>query len=405
MQLQIRLTPKALVCLTSIMLLGFAASLGMPFNIDAIALSFSTSNTEAGLVASLEMAAIAAGNLLFARFGRRLSSRRVYAASLATILTLNLAATLAPSVTWLIFCRVPAGFALGAVVATVMMTAGRSDKPEQTFGFINAMVGVMGMVMAFVLPRALGLHQIMPGPLAFSEVDGLFLVYGLCSLCALLFVAGTPVTPPLETGAHDSQRPALFVGWVSLIGLGLVFFGHAQLALFIVKIGRDVGLSAENIGYVFMAGSLAGIVLPLIAGYVGARYRALVPIAVILTAIALSATALARAHSPIDFFFAAPVFAMLPIAIMPIFLGCLARFDPTGSLAGAHAAFVLIGGAVAPFIGGALSDAGGYTFNGYAVVACVLVGSALMYAVIRKADVIRTNQRHREQEDSPAPAA
>jgi hypothetical protein len=273
-----------------------------------------------------------------------------------------------------------------------MMTAGRSDRPEQTFGFINAMVGVMGMIIAFVLPRALGLHQILPDVIAGSEVDGLFLVYALCALCALPFILGTPTTQPLDAAQQGAQRPGMLAGWISLVGLGLVFFGHGQLALFIVKIGRSLGLSAESIGYVFMAGSLAGIALPLLAGYVGARFKAFLPIAVILLVIVVAATLLANANDSFDFFIAAPLFAMLPIALMPIFLGCLARVDPTGSLASAHPAFVLIGGAIAPFIGGALSDTGGFALNGYAVVVCVLLGAALMHGAVRQADHLRDTQ-------------
>lgn len=178
----------------------------------------------------------------------------------------------------------------------------------------------------------------------------------------------------------------MLAGWIGLVGLGLVFFGHAQLALFIVKIGRSVALSAESIGYVFMAGSLAGIVLPLLAGYVGARFKALLPITVILLVIAAAAMLLANAENPLDFFIAAPLFAMLPIALMPIFLGCLARVDATGSLAGAHPAFVLTGGAIAPFVGGALSDAGGFALNGYVVVIYVLLGAVLMHSTVRQAD-------------------
>jgi predicted MFS family arabinose efflux permease len=321
---------------------------------------------------------------------------------------MNTLSVLAPSAGWLMICRMPAGFALGAVVATVMMTAGRSDRPEQTFGFINAMVGVMGMVIAFILPRALGLHEILPRLLEWDQVDGLFLVYALCALCALPFIIGTPPTPPVNIEGSGGKRPSLRNGWLGLCGLGVVFFGHGQLGLFIVKIGRSIELSAETIGYVFMAGSLAGIGLPLLAGYIGSRMNAAGPIGVILTVIVLAAILLGNAETPLAFFIAAPVFAMLPIAIMPIFLGCLARVDPTGSLAGAHAAFLLIGGAVAPFVGGTLSDLGGYALNGYAVAACVLLGSGLMYKVIRQADAIRTNNKNldtqHEQSQQTRPA-
>ena len=386
MSIQIRLTKGALFALTGVLLLSFAASLGMAFNIDAIASSFNVTNTTAGLVASVEMAAIAAGHLTFARLATRLSAQRTYLAGVLAVVSMNILSIFAPTTDWLLFCRAPAGFALGAVVATVMTTAGRSHKPELTFGVINSMVGVMGILIAFVLPRALDLHLVLPAITDWSEVDGLYLVYAISSLFALLFIPATPLTEPVVLSEDAAERPKLMVGWLGLVGLGIIFFGHGTLALFIVKIGRSVSLSPEVIGYVFMVGSLVGVALPLLAGYIGTRMNALIPIALILLVVAVSAFLLASAGTPLQFFIVAPLFAVLPVAIMPIFLGCLSRVDPTGSLAGSHAAFVLIGGALAPFAGGALSDLGGFSLNGWFVIGCLIVGALLIYPVIMRAD-------------------
>ena len=390
MPLQIRLSTRELFSLTGVLLLAFSASLGMPFNIDAIALSFGVTNTAAGLVASVEMAAIAAGNLTFARLSSRLSAQRIYITGVIAVVSLNFLSIIAPTTDWLLLCRAPAGFALGAVVATVMTTAGRSHRPESTFGVINSMVGVMGIFIAFVLPRALELHLVLPDIDGWSEVDGLYLVYATCSIFALLFIPGTPRTAPVQLTDDAKERPKLMIGWLGLVGLGIIFLGHGTLALFIVKIGRAVPLIPEEIGYVFMAGSLVGVGLPLLAGYIGTRVNALVPVVTILLVVIVSAVLLSAANTPIKFFIFAPLFAILPVAIMPIFLGCLSRVDPTGSLAGSHAAFVLIGGATAPFAGGALSDLGGFTLNGWFVVGCVLVGGMLIYPVIRRADSLRS---------------
>ena len=384
MTTQIRLTPLQLASLTAVLLLAFAASLGMAFNIDAIATSFASTNTRAGLVASVEMAAIATGNLTFARFATR-STKQTYLLGVIMVVGFNLASMMAPSTGWLLLCRAPAGFALGAVVATVMTTAGKSDRPEMTFGVINSMVGIMGIFMAYALPRALNLKDLLPAITVWSEVDGLYLVYAVCSAFALLFIRSTPDIE--ATGARGAaRRPKILVGWLGLTGLGIIFFGHGQLALFIVTIGRALSLSAEVIGYVFMAGGVAGVALPLLAGYIGSRMKALAPIAVILLVLGPSALLLAKASTPMGFFVAAPVFAMLPIAMVPLFLGCLSRIDPSGSLAGAHAAFVLIGGGLAPFAGGALSDFGGFPLNGWFVVVCLVLGACLMVPAIRRAD-------------------
>ncbi len=337
------------------------------------------------------MAAIAAGNLIFARLATRLPAQRIYLLGVLTIASLNLLSMFAPSIATLMACRAPAGFALGAVAATVMTTAGRSDRPEHTFGIINSMVGVMGVFVAFVLPRALALKSVLPAPASYapwSEIDGLYLVYAICAALAVLFIFKTPQTESVQL-TPGAEKPRLLFGWIGLVGLGIIFFGHATLGLFIVKIGRSVSLSAEVIGYVFMIGSVAGIVLPLLSGYIGARMNALMPITLVVSAISLAALALAHATTPMQFFLAAPVYAMLPIAIMPIFLGCLSRLDPTGSLAGSHAAFVLIGSALAPFIGGMLSDAGGFPLTGWFAATAVIVGWLLIIRAVRRSDEIR----------------
>ena len=101
MPLQIRLSTRQLFSLTGVLLLAFTASLGMPFNIDAIALSFDVTNTTAGLVASVEMAAIAAGNLTFARLATRLSAQHIYIVGVIAVVSLNLLSIIAPTTDWL----------------------------------------------------------------------------------------------------------------------------------------------------------------------------------------------------------------------------------------------------------------------------------------------------------------
>jgi predicted MFS family arabinose efflux permease len=309
----------------------------------------------------------------------------------AVIVLLNSASIFAPHIAVLIALRLPAGFALGAVVATVMATAGRARNPEMNFGIINSMVGVMGLFMAFVLPRALNLHQLLPVPGDYSPLDGLYLVYGLMSACAFGFIALTPRLGFIDSG-HANGVPAAPVagsGWTALFGLGLIFFGHALVAVFLVRIGRGLGLSPETIGYVFMAGGVLGIVMPIVAGFVGARISALPPVLLLVGAITGMCLLVVGAEAPTQFLISAPLFASLPVAMMPLVLGALARLDGSGRLTGAHPAFVMVGGAVAPLIGGYLSDLGGFGLNGTIASGCFIVGLLLALPALRAADRLR----------------
>ena len=392
--IQLHLSLRDLVSLTGLLLFAFGASLGMAFNIDAIALSFEVSNARAGSVASAEMASIAAGTLLLAPYTARVQVHRLYLATVGVITLCNLLSLLAPSVFWLTCLRVPAGLALGALVATVMSTAGRSDRPEHTFGIINAAVGLMGIVVALVLPRALGLGERLPAAWNLSAVDGLYATYTLAALIALCFLRSTPRPPPLPHSGGQSgstSLPARY--WLALLGLGALFFGHGLLGVFLVRIGREAQLSPAAIGYVLMVAGAVGVVAPLVSGYVGARFASVWTIAALVLALLLLVPILGGVHTPLAFIASAPLFAGLPIAVMPVFLGAAATVEPTGRIAGAHPAFIMIGGALAPLAGGLLSDAGGFRINAAAAAVCLVLGYLAMLSVLRESDAARRRLR------------
>jgi MFS family permease len=389
-----------LVALTAMLLLAFAAAIAMPFNISAIVGSFAASNTLAGLVATVEMGCIAASSLLFSQLASRVNPRAVYAGGICTILAMNALTIVAPGVESLILIRGVAGFGAGAVAATVMATAGRSRTPEKTFGVINSFVGVMGMIMAQVLPQALKLGSIEPA-WGLRESDGLFFVYVIASLIALGFIRMVPVPPRRVVGTADPLPAVLPAsGWLALSGLGIIFFGHGTLSMYIVEVGFEVGLTAQAIGNTFAVASLIGILAPLVAGHLGSRYAATLPVYTILGAVLLFGLLLAHATTPLGFFVFAPLYAMTPIAMMPIALGALARLDPSGRLTGAHPAFVTLGAAAAPLTGGAIRDmAGDFTATGWFVACCIVIGGTLLFRAIGQADRLRSMARA-----APAPA-
>ena len=364
----------------------FAASLGMAFNIDGIKESFDLTNADAGELISLEMFSIALGNFFFARLTHITNSKKVFFIGASIILLFNLLSVLATEPLHLAFFRIPTGLALGAVAATCAGRIARSDKPDINFGVVNSAVGLMGVFMAFTLPRALNLDFPVSNSFNLTGIDGLYLVYGLCALFALLVVYRTPDDNEKKSQAKTKSTKVLRIGWLALFGIGIIFFGHATVGLFIVRIGREIGLSPERIGYVFMVGSSLGIALPLIAGWIGTKLRAFSPILILVTLLAMATGVLSTSDSAWQYFLVVPIFATLPTAIMPIFLGCLARTDGSGKLAASHVAFVLLGTSAAPFIGGILIDKGGFGLAGGFSVFMIMLGTLLITPMVLNAD-------------------
>jgi predicted MFS family arabinose efflux permease len=381
-----------LIALTCLLLLVFSAAVAMSFNIAGFVTSFQVTFTQAGTVATMELGGIAASSLLFSQLAPRLRPRRVYTLGIAAIAAMNAATIFAPSIEALFAIRAVAGVAAGSVTAMVMYTAGHSRTPEKTFGIINSFVGVLGIILALLLPQAGKLYLSPAAPAGTSEADGLFLVYLVASLIALAFVRSVPV-PPRAAAPRPGDAPVAappLVGWLALAGMGIIFFGHGVLALYIVDVGKAAGLTPDVIGFVFSIAAVMGIVLPLAAGFLGARFPATPPTAVVLALVALFAVLLGHAATPFAYFATAPIYAFVPIAMMPIVLGALVRVDPSGRLAAAHPAFVTLGGAAAPLTGGAIRDwAGDFSASGWFVAGCVLVGAALMAAALLRADRLR----------------
>ncbi len=384
-----------LIALTCLLLLVFSAAVAMSFNIASFVTSFDVSFTEAGTVATIELGGIAISSLLFSQLAPRLQPRKVYLYAILAIAMMNAATIFVPSITALFVVRGIAGLAAGSVTAMVMYTAGHSRTPEKTFGIINSFVGVLGIMLALVLPQAGKLYLVSGAPEGISEADGLFLVYLVASIGALFFVRSVPVPPRAALageGGRSTAAPPL-LGWLALLGMGIVFFGHGVLALYIVDVGKGVGLSPDTIGLVFSIAAIMGIVLPLAAGFLGARFPALPPTVIVLIVTALFAVLLGHATTALGYFIAAPIYAFAPIAMLPIVLGALVRVDPSGRLAAAHPAFVTLGGAAAPLTGGAIRDwAGNFAASGWFVTGCIIAGGALMVAALVKADRMRRQQ-------------
>ena len=394
---RIDLSKFQLGALIGVMLLSFAANIGLTYNISAIAMAFEVERDLASYIGSAELFGIAINSLLFAQLSTKLNPHRTFWVGVIVVVAMNAAAIAVNDLLFLGILRFLSGLALGAIVATVMATAGRSRNPEMTFGWINAAVAGMGIVLNFVIPRSFDLGESIPGGIITGASDGIFAVYLVLAVLALIFVRWTPIPPKVVPHEHqegtDSPAPAKvpFIGWVGLFGLSFIFLGHGLIAIFFAEIGLSIPLETSTIGNVGMAASAIGMFASIGAGVIGMKFKAKIPIGAVLILLAVLSPFVAVPSSPLMFFLAAPLFLFLPVAIMPIFLGALARIDPSGRLAASNPAFATLPGAIAPAIGGPLSLAGsGFALNAWGAIGFIIIGGILMAGAVMKADRLRS---------------
>jgi predicted MFS family arabinose efflux permease len=377
--------PLGLGALSAVYVLTFSGALAMPFNIQVLASQFQATNTEVGILASLELLAISFSSFFTARAAGRLNVRQGMLAGIVVVALANAATMLAPSLLLIGGIRIVAGLGAGPVLALVMSVAGRSNNPNVTFGVTNSAIGVMGMVLSVGIPTMIQMWG----------VAGVYGFYGVGALLALCLVGLVPVPAPIPRPAADAPRmPGLpLSAWLALSGLGLVFLGQAVLVMLIVRIGIDSQLSFDTIKIIFFIGSIATAAGPLAAGFLGPRLSTTLPMMTVLLLMVASAFVLANFHSPLPFILSGPAFAALPIILLPVMLSAFTAVDPSGRMAGTFPSFMTFAAAAGPFIGGASADLGGYSAVGWVSIGFLVVSGLMMLQIARRADAIRRESR------------
>lgn len=379
----IEITGLKLFALAATLVIGSAVPFGMPYNVEAIAVAFATSNTNVGIVIMVELLTIAVTTLVAAQYTSKMNIRATLLICFGTIIAANAASIWAPGLPTFGGFRVIAGVGTGIVTAIVMSVAGRSRNPAMTFGIITSGVGVMGMILAQVVPRAIAEYGL-PG--AYT----VYIAFGVLGLPLILFFP-RPAAATDASGAAAGAPPctAGLKGWAGLVGLGFIFLGHGALVAFLMRIGISIEISPAMIGNVFFGGAVFAVIAPLISGYLGSKLPSVFPVSLILTVLVIGAFLLGNADTPIEFYLFGPLFGALPLAMMPMILAAIARVDASGKLTGAHPAFLTFGGAIAPLFGGITSDYGGYPATALFTIACLVLGSALLAGLGRQADRLR----------------
>jgi MFS family permease len=370
------------------MVLGYAGGLAMPFNMQAISEHFQTNQTVTGAIAAAELLAISLTSFFTARYAARIDVRKGIGAGVLLVLIANLATLVVPNLTLLAVVRVIAGAGAGPAIALTMSLAGRSDNPRVTFGVTNSAIGVMGMVLSQAVPLALQAYG----------MDGAYTVYALCGLAALPLVLLVPSPPPVRMPVSADGEPAEVAkipgtGWAALIGLALILLGNGVLMMLIFVIGTERHIEPATLRLIFFIASAAMAVGPLVAGVLGSKVSAVTPIGVIVAALAVCAWLLGSREEAGIYVICAPLFAMLPILMLPIALAAFSLVDPSGRMAATFPSFMTFAAAFAPFIGGSIKDhLGGYPAVGAVAVVCTIIGGILLARLAVQADRIRRQQ-------------
>jgi predicted MFS family arabinose efflux permease len=349
-------------------LAGMIDLAALPVWVGTLAGGFQFGNTQAGGLVTAFLVGVVLTSIVLARIFHRVPVRwavpGAYAASAASFLVMSL---IEPSMRAFLALHVVCGIATGIALSTTHGTMGRTANPHRVWAIASAGFGVMALLFLGIAPRVI----------ADSGPSTLFLILALIQGAAALVTGG--LFPNSGFVQADVEFKA-FRGlpaqvWYVIIALTLMNFVQAITFSYVERIGmaRDFGLDRVqmlllslgiiNLFPALIAAYLETRIKPLTVGIAGAGVQAVLSLA-ITTATGFPLYALS------SLFFAAII-----IFTHTFLFGFLAKADPSGRAVAGTPAMTMSGSALAPFIGGFLSDTIGYPAIGVmsAAVACVTV--------------------------------
>jgi predicted MFS family arabinose efflux permease len=271
------------------------------------------------------------------------------------------------------------GLAAGAALSATHGTIGRALNPHRVFAWAGLAIGVFGIVFLGGTP----------GVIAKFGGAALFIVFagimGLAAVIGLLFFPRP--SRQLVEDRHEflvRVHPLPRAVWYSIVGIALLAMTQAMTLGFYERIGMARGFSRELVTLALVIYGIVTLFPAPLAGLLEKRIKATTVISI--GPIMQAVFAMIVTHTGTYSLFAASG-ALMAFTILfthTYAFGLLARLDPTGRAVAATPAMLMVGAAIAPFLGGTLVRFIGFGAIGYAAIVLVAM-ELLLFNLTRRA--------------------
>lgn len=324
-----------------------------PFVVAGLMAGLSLSERDAGIVASVELLALAATAIVIAPFLSRLATRRT--GLLALLVTLIAQAASISDTTWtvLVLLRGLAGIGEGVLYAiSLSIVASRCGNPEKVFGYFQFACAIASVVLFSVG----------------GEVTATFAHRGIFALLAVVMLVFAPLlflvpnTPKAEENdvSSDTGSPA-FLGFLLFIAIVLYVTVSAGLFAFSGPLGQRVGLSTSAVGYILTISALVGLIGAGAATVLNVQWGRTLPISAFCFGYGVVVLVLCLWRDPLAYGVAVVASAILYYFSLPYLFGLAATLDRSGRWAAAAGSAHLLGFAIGPIFAGTEIADTGYT--------------------------------------------
>jgi predicted MFS family arabinose efflux permease len=346
-----------------------------PEIIHEILVRFGVSESQAGLVASVEFAAMSTASIMLARFAR--NSSYVVLAVIGTLIALlgAIASVFATSFASLVVERALTGIGEGASLMVSSAAIAHLRDPDRAYGAVNIVNVLLGSAVTFLLP-ALGSH--FAGSVAFPTLVIVLLILLPFLLAMPRALRTAPSGISQATGSRDG------IGARILVLAGAVFIvavASSALWSFYFVFGLKAGLTEDQITWTIGLAVLAALPGSILAKALGVRFGRVIPTTVGLLAAIVAIVFMSMSADPTVFRVCACVNLTTVYFQIPYWFGFAAAEDSSGRGAAVVGSAFLFTGAVGPYFGGLMIQHLGVHSIAW-FVACTNISAGLMFCWI-----------------------
>lgn len=280
------------------------------------------------------------------------------------------------------------GLAAGTALSFTHGTIGHANNPHRVFAIAGLAVGIFGIAFLGGVP---GVIVKFGGPVMFVVFA---CTMGLAALMALFFFPSPSPSPSAGRLRNDIERrvgaqPIPAAAWVAIVAIALMAMTQAMTFSFFERIGMARGFGHDRTTSALVIYGIVTLFPTPIAALLQRRIKATTVISCMPLVQALCAMAITHTSSYATYAVAGALMGFTILFTHTFAFGLLARLDKSGRAVAGTPAMLMVGAAIAPFLGGTLVRFIGFEAVGYA--ACVLVVvELLLFNTTRRAIERRT---------------